>query len=57
MILDANLEGFERVNVHPLVNTATTGLSWNDLLRFLRATGHEPQVVRLPEPAAQEAAE
>ena len=57
MILDANLESFERVNVHPLVTTATTGLSWNDLLRFLRATGHEPQVVRLPEPAAQEAAE
>lgn len=57
MILDANLEGFARVNVHPLVNTATTGLSWDDLLRFLRSTGHEPRVVRLPEPAAQEAAE
>jgi Ala-tRNA(Pro) deacylase len=57
MILDANLKAFARVNVHPLVNTATTGLSWDDLLRFLRSTGHEPRVVRLPEPAAQEAAE
>lgn len=50
MILDKNLEGFERVNVHPLVNTMTTGLHWDDLVRFLASTGHEPRVIRLPEP-------
>jgi Ala-tRNA(Pro) deacylase len=52
MILDANLMEHERVNFHPLVNSMTTGISRDDLLRFLRATGHEPVVVRLPEPQA-----
>jgi len=56
MILDANLEGRERVNVHPLVNTMTTGMSWSDLVRFLASTGHEPRVIRLPEPAVDEVA-
>lgn len=52
MILDANLMEHQRVNFHPLVNSLTTGISRDDLLRFLRATGHEPVVVRLPEPQA-----
>ncbi len=50
MILDANLMEHERVNFHPLVNTMTTGISREDLLRFLRSTGHEPLILRLPEP-------
>jgi Ala-tRNA(Pro) deacylase len=50
VVLDANLMAHERVNFHPLVNSMTTGLSRDDLVRFLRATGHEPAVVRLPEP-------
>jgi Ala-tRNA(Pro) deacylase len=50
MILDANLMAHERVNFHPLVNSMTTGISREDLMRFLRATGHEPALVRLPEP-------
>ena len=50
VILDANLMEHERVNFHPLVNSMTTGVSRDDLLRFLRATGHEPAIVRLPEP-------
>lgn len=49
-ILDANLMAHERVNFHPLVNSMTTGVSRDDLIRFLRATGHEPTVVQLPEP-------
>jgi Ala-tRNA(Pro) deacylase len=50
MILDANLMEHERVNFHPLVNSMTTGVSRDDLIRFLRSTGHDPQILRLPEP-------
>jgi Ala-tRNA(Pro) deacylase len=53
MILDANLMAHERINVHPLVNTATTGLARDDLVRFLTSTGHAPRIVRLPEPAEE----
>ena len=53
MILDANLMEHERMNFHPLVNSMTTGVSRDDLLLFLRSTGHEPMIVRLPEPAPE----
>jgi Ala-tRNA(Pro) deacylase len=42
LILDANLMDHERVNFHPLVNSMTTGVSRDDLVRFAKATGHEP---------------
>jgi len=50
VILDAELMGFERVNFHPLVNSMTTTIARGDLLAFLSATGHAPQVLRLPAP-------
>jgi Ala-tRNA(Pro) deacylase len=50
VILDANLMEHERVNFHPLVNSMTTGVSREDLLKFIRSTGHEPVILRLPEP-------
>jgi Ala-tRNA(Pro) deacylase len=53
MILDANLMEHERVNFHPLVNSMTTGVSREDLIKFLRATGHDPLILRLPEPPAE----
>ena len=53
VILDADLMALERVNVHPLVNTMTTTIASADLIRFLRATGHEPCVLTLPEPASE----
>ncbi|MCB5174610.1 MULTISPECIES: prolyl-tRNA synthetase associated domain-containing protein [Microvirga] len=53
MILDANLMEHERVNFHPLVNSMTTGVSREDLLRFIRSTGHEPVILRLPEPSQE----
>ena len=53
VILDANLMEYERVNFHPLVNSMTTGVHRDDLLKFLRATGHEPRILRLPEPSPQ----
>jgi Ala-tRNA(Pro) deacylase len=54
-VLDANLMMHERVNFHPLANSMTTGVSRDDLIRFLRATGHEPAIVRLPEPSTDAA--
>lgn len=39
-IADAALMGFDTVNFHPLVNTATTAISREDLRRFVDATGH-----------------
>ena len=53
VILDANLMEHQRMNFHPLINSMTTGVSRDDLIRFLRATGHEPRILRLPEPPAQ----
>jgi Ala-tRNA(Pro) deacylase len=49
MILDERLEACGRINCHPLVNTMTTGVSYADLLAFLAATGHAPQVLRVGE--------
>lgn len=40
-IVDAALMGFDRVNFHPLVNTATTAISQVDFRRFVAATGHD----------------
>ena len=48
VVLDAGLAAAERVNVHPLRNTATLGLSGADLLTFLQSTGHDPVVAELP---------
>jgi Ala-tRNA(Pro) deacylase len=54
VILDERLMGHERINVHPLVNTMTTGLHRDDLVRFLRSTDHEPQVVAIAASAGAE---
>jgi Ala-tRNA(Pro) deacylase len=40
VVLDAALMAHEVLNFHPLVNTATTSISRDDLLKFLAATGH-----------------
>ena len=44
-VLDRRLAEAERVNFHPLVNTATTGVSAKGFRRFLQALGVEPLVV------------
>jgi Ala-tRNA(Pro) deacylase len=51
VILDAGLVAHETVNFHPLVNTATTTLASRDLLAFIRATGHEPEVLDIADDA------
>jgi Ala-tRNA(Pro) deacylase len=48
VVLDERMAGDEVVNVHPLRNTATLGLSGTDLVLFLTDVGHPPQVVALP---------
>lgn len=52
VVLDEALMAHEPVNFHPLVNAQTTSIAGADLLAFLRATGHEPRVLRLPAPAS-----
>jgi Ala-tRNA(Pro) deacylase len=48
VVLDRHLLAAESVNCHPLVNTATTTIASADLLRFLRACGHEPRIIDFP---------
>ena len=45
VILDADMMKHERLNYHPLENTATTNIAREDLLRFIRACGHEPRIM------------
>jgi Ala-tRNA(Pro) deacylase len=52
VVLDRSLAEAEFVNCHPLFNTATTTIAAADLLRFLRATGHEPRILAVGAPAA-----
>jgi Ala-tRNA(Pro) deacylase len=47
VVIDAALAEEPLINAHPLVNTATTTISSADLMRFVRATGHEPAVLNL----------
>ncbi|WP_420960627.1 prolyl-tRNA synthetase associated domain-containing protein [Brucella sp. IR073] len=45
IILDANLMRHDIINAHPLTNDATTSIGRDDLVHFLRATGHEPEIL------------
>jgi Ala-tRNA(Pro) deacylase len=47
VVLDAAMMAQAVLNFHPLVNTATTTISRDDLVRFLHATGHQPLIVAL----------
>ncbi len=44
-IADAVLMGFDTVNFHPLINTATTAISREGFRRFVEATGHSLTVI------------
>ena len=55
VVLDRRLMEHARINVHPLVNTMTTGVSREDLVRFLASTGHEPQILAVGEAGTAEA--
>jgi Ala-tRNA(Pro) deacylase len=45
MVLDTGVMEDGPVNCHPLVNTMTTAVSPEDLVRFLEAEGHAPQML------------
>jgi Ala-tRNA(Pro) deacylase len=45
VVIDHELLAHDSVNCHPLENTATTNIARDDLLRFIRATGHEPRTM------------
>ena len=45
VILDAGMMRHERLNFHPLENTATTNIAREDLVAFIRGCGHEPRVL------------
>lgn len=47
IVVDDALSRDDTVNCHPLENTATTNIAREDLLRFIRTTGHEPRIVVL----------
>ena len=50
VVIDAELMKHASVNCHPLENTATTNIARDDLLRFIRACGHEPRIAVLGGP-------
>ena len=46
-VIDESLMRHETINAHPLTNEATTSIRAGDLLAFVRATGHEPHVLKV----------
>ena len=54
VVLDAALMAHDTLNFHPLVNTMTTSIKRDDLVKFLKSTGHEPRVERVSGPRQQE---
>jgi Ala-tRNA(Pro) deacylase len=53
IVLDAAMLDHDVLNYHPLVNTMTTSISRAGLLKFLKASGHEPRVEQVSKaPAA-----
>jgi Ala-tRNA(Pro) deacylase len=45
VVLDAAMLRYDILNYHPLVNTMTTAIGRDDLVRFLAATGHIPRIL------------
>ncbi len=49
VVLDEAMLPLEPLNFHPLRNDRTTAISSEALLKFVRATGHEPLIAPMPE--------
>jgi Ala-tRNA(Pro) deacylase len=49
VVLDATMMANAVLNYHPLSNTMTTSIARDDLVKFLRATGHEPRIEAVSE--------
>ena len=52
VVLDQAMMEHEILNYHPLENTATTSIARADLVTFLKATGHDPLILPVSQPAA-----
>ena len=52
VILDAAMMTVEVLNFHPLENAATTSITSVDLVRFIKACGHRPRIVKVSDPEA-----
>lgn len=50
VVLDEDMIQQDLINAHPLINTKTTTIKADDLLKFLKATGHEPLIVDFRKP-------
>ncbi len=48
LVIDRDLLSDDTVSGHPGFSTSTVRLSRDDMLRYVRAAGHEPTVVDLP---------
>jgi Ala-tRNA(Pro) deacylase len=44
VVLDTAMMQHETLNYHPLDNSMTTAIAREDLIKFLRWTGHEPRI-------------
>jgi Ala-tRNA(Pro) deacylase len=55
IILDADLMKYDVINGHPLTNEATTSIKRDDLVAFLKSTGHEPRILAVSEGAKADA--
>lgn len=51
VVLDKAMLAHAILNFHPLVNTMTTSIARDDLIRFLESTGHSPRIERVAGPA------
>jgi Ala-tRNA(Pro) deacylase len=47
VLVDQGVLVRDPVHAHPLTNTMTTAVAARDLVRFIRATGHEPEILDL----------
>jgi Ala-tRNA(Pro) deacylase len=47
VFLDSGLMANDIINSHPLTNDATTSIAAADLIKFLNATGHHPNILKL----------
>ncbi len=43
----------QTLNYHPLDNTMTTSIARDDLVKFLKSTGHMPRIEKVSGPSAE----
>lgn len=48
LVMDQSMMGGDYISAHPGLSCSTLRLHREDLLKFVRATGHEPVIVDLP---------